>query len=301
MMLFTHQSFATICRLEAAQDEGSPTAAATSHMRGEKMRFAWNILRRRYSRWNPEPAPTCSRTPHVGGGGGRVCRPLPCKSQPDTSHRDVCGSSRANGGAWSGEQTDDDDDDAASHKPSESLQKATMQTAEALSATLATNRNCSFEITNVSSVYCLVNPKVYMSSGFCCHPPQPTVRSARTELCSFIKDDHTVTGAVGLLTYDLFHMQGRACSQRMAVMFSVPYDRNLYKNRLAVGVFEASRACDKKLYELMYDGKDTANFSRADASGSGVVYGTDQVDVRATMSTVGKAIIKLEFYDQLSR
>ncbi|XP_061557560.1 bryoporin-like [Phycodurus eques] len=176
-----------------------------------------------------------------------------------------------------------------------------MQTAEALSATLTTNRNCAFEITNVSSVYCLINPKVYMSSGFCHHPPQPTIRTMQTELCSFIKDDHTATGAVGLLTYDLFNMQTRVCSQRMAVMFSVPYDHNLYKNRLAVGVIEASRACDKKLYEQMYDGKDTSNFSRADANGSGLVYGTNEVDVRATMSTVGKAIVKLEFYDQLSR
>ncbi|XP_077414633.1 uncharacterized protein LOC144044235 [Vanacampus margaritifer] len=176
-----------------------------------------------------------------------------------------------------------------------------MQTAEALSATLTTNRNCSFEITNVSSVYCLINPKVYMSSGDCHHPPQPTIRSLHTELCSFTKDEHKATGAVGLLTYDLFHMQSRVCSQRMAIMFSVPYDHNLYKNRLAVGILAASCACDKKLYEQMYDGKDTSNFKRADASGSGIVHGTNQVDVRATMSTVGKAIIKVEFYDQLSR
>ncbi|XP_049601605.1 bryoporin-like [Syngnathus scovelli] len=176
-----------------------------------------------------------------------------------------------------------------------------MNTAEALSATLTTNTNCSFEITNVSSIYCLINPKVYMSSGFCQHPPQPTIRSGQTELCSFTKDDHTATGAVGLLTYDLFHMQSRACSLRMAVMFSVPYDHNLYKNRLAVGIFQTSRACDKKLYEQMYDGKDMNGFSRADANGSGLVYGTQQVDVRATMSTVGKAIVKVEFYDQLNR
>ncbi|XP_077380304.1 uncharacterized protein LOC144020548 [Festucalex cinctus] len=176
-----------------------------------------------------------------------------------------------------------------------------MNTAEALSATLTTNRNCAFEITNVSSVYCLINPKVYMSSGYCYHPPQPTIRSMHTELCSFTKDDHTATGTVGLLTYDLFHMQSRVCSHRMAIMFSVPYDHNLYKNRLAVGIFQVSRACDKKLYEQMYDGKDMSNFKRADASGSGMVHGTNQVDVRATMSTVGKAIVKVEFYDQLSR
>lgn len=33
------------------------------------------------------------------------------------------------------------------------------ETAEAVSATLTTNRNCTVEITNVSSFYCLINPK----------------------------------------------------------------------------------------------------------------------------------------------
>ncbi|KAE8283405.1 DELTA-sagatoxin-Srs1a [Larimichthys crocea] len=135
--------------------------------------------------------------------------------------------------------------------------KAKMpETAEAVSATLTTNRNCTIEITNVSANYCLINPKVYMSSGFSQHPPQPTVRTTKTEVCSFTKDDNTATGAVGLLTYDLFNMKSRFCSERMAIMFSVPYDYNLYKNRLAVGVVAQSHACDKHLYSQMYDGKD---------------------------------------------
>lgn len=33
------------------------------------------------------------------------------------------------------------------------------ETAEAVSATLTTNRHCTIEITNVSSSYCLINPK----------------------------------------------------------------------------------------------------------------------------------------------
>ncbi|XP_061838217.2 uncharacterized protein [Nerophis lumbriciformis] len=175
------------------------------------------------------------------------------------------------------------------------------QTAEAVSAILSTNRNCTIEITNVSSNYCLINPKVFMSSGFCHHPPQPTIRSTHTEVCSFIKDDHTATGAVGLLTYDLFHMQSRVSSQRIAVMFSVPYDHNLYKNRLALGVLEQSHNCDKKLYDQMYEGKDLSHFSRADATGSGLVFSANYVDVRGTMSTVGKAIVKVEIYDQMTR
>ncbi|XP_059204882.1 bryoporin-like [Centropristis striata] len=175
------------------------------------------------------------------------------------------------------------------------------ETAEAVSATLTTNRNCTIEITNVSTNYCLINPKVYMASGFSHHPPQPTVRSSMAEVCSFIKDDNTATGAVGLLTYDLFHMQSRVCSDRMAIMFSVPYDHNLYKNRLAIGVVEQSRACDKHLYDQLYDGKDLSNFARSESQGSGLEYGATYVDVRASMSSVGKAIVKVELYDKMGR
>ncbi|KAJ7992375.1 hypothetical protein DPEC_G00277870 [Dallia pectoralis] len=173
------------------------------------------------------------------------------------------------------------------------------ENAEAVSATLSTGRNCTVEITNVTSAYCLINPKVYMSSGFCHHPPQPTVRITQTEVCSFTKDDDTATGAVGVLTYDLFHMQRRVCSERVAVMFSVPYDYNFYKNWLAVGVFEATRPCDKQLYKHMYQEKDFSNFARSEANGSGLEYKANDVDLRATMSNVGKAIVKLELYDKI--
>lgn len=117
-------------------------------------------------------------------------------------------------------------------------------------------------------------------------------------VCSFVKDEVSPTGAVGVLTYDLFHAHIASCSERLAVMFSVPYDYNLYENRLAVGVFERSRACDEKLYELMCEGKDRSNFARAENSGSGLEYVASNVDLRATMSSIGKAIIKMELYDK---
>lgn len=138
-----------------------------------------------------------------------------------------------------------------------------------------------------------------MNSGFCKHPPQPTIRDNLSEVCSFIKDDHTATGAVGLLTYDLFHKRSMVCSQRMAIMFSVPYDRNLYKNRLAVGVVDQSQACDKNLYNQMYEGKDLTSFSRCENSGSGLEYNAQYVELRATMSTNGKAIVKVELYEKM--
>lgn len=85
----------------------------------------------------------------------------------------------------------------------------------------------------------------------------------------------------------------------MAIMFSVPFDHNLYKNQLAMGVFEQSRACDKQLYDRMYDGKDLSNFTRSEANGCGLEYKATYVDLRATMSTVGKAMVKVELYDKM--
>lgn len=140
-----------------------------------------------------------------------------------------------------------------------------------------------------------------MESGFSFSPPQPTVRTNRTEVCSFTKDDNTASGAVGVLTYELFNMHQSKCEEQMAVMFSVPFDYNFYKNWLGVGVFEHTQACDEKLYDLMYKGKTFTNFVRHEADGSGVTYQGGAVDVRACMSDEGRAIVKLEVYDRMGR
>lgn len=140
-----------------------------------------------------------------------------------------------------------------------------------------------------------------MESGFPYSPPQPTVRTTKTEVCSFTKDDNTASGAVGILTYELFDMHGRHCNEVIAIMFSVPFDYNFYKNWLAVGIFEHTRACDHKLYDHMYNGKDFTNFVRHESDGSGVVYKGRKLDVRACMSDEGRAIIKLELYDKMGR
>ncbi|XP_029977995.1 DELTA-sagatoxin-Srs1a-like [Sphaeramia orbicularis] len=175
------------------------------------------------------------------------------------------------------------------------------ETAEAHSAHLTTNRNCTVEVTNVTSRYCLTNPKVYMESGFNFSPPQPTVRSTMTEVCSFTKDDNTATGAAGVFTYEMYEMQTHKCTEVLAVMFSVPFDFNIYSNWLGLGIFDRSKACDEKLFNSMYHDKDCVGFVRQKSDGSGLLYTGSTVDLRATMSSEGKAIIKLEVYDRMSR
>lgn len=136
-----------------------------------------------------------------------------------------------------------------------------------------------------------------MESGYTHSPPQPTVRSGLTEVCSFTKDDDTACGSVGVVTYELFDVHRHCCEELVAVMFSVPFDYNFYKNWLAVGIFEHSQACDESLYKHMYDSKTMDNFARVEAKGSGLTFKGQKVDVRATMSEIGKAIVKLEVYE----
>ncbi|KAJ8364598.1 hypothetical protein SKAU_G00134290, partial [Synaphobranchus kaupii] len=186
------------------------------------------------------------------------------------------------------------------HQLSPTFRQVKMpETAEEFSSNLTTNRNCTVEITNVSSTFCLINPKVYMNSGYTFNPPQPTVRTTMTEVCSFSKKEDTASGSVGVLTYELFDMQKRHCNELIAVMFSVPFDYNFYKNWLGVGIFEHTRTCDEDLYKHMYYDKDMTNFTRAESTGSGLEYKGRVVDLRASMSNVGRSIIKLEVFDKM--
>lgn len=138
-----------------------------------------------------------------------------------------------------------------------------------------------------------------MESGFVFSPPQPTVRSGNTEVFSFTKDDNTASGAVGVLTYELWDTRNKKCCEKMAVMFSVPFDYNFYSNWLAVGIYESKQDCDEKLFKSMYNDNDSSNFVREKPNGSGLKYQGKVVDVRACMSDEGRAIVKLELYDTL--
>lgn len=174
------------------------------------------------------------------------------------------------------------------------------ETAEEFSSQLTTNRNCTIEITNLSNNFCLINPKVYMNSGYTFNPPQPTVRTTKTEVCSFTKKEDAASGSVGVLTYELFDMQNRHCNELIAIMFSVPFDYNFYKNWFGVGIFEHTRKCDEDLYKHMYYQDDPANFVRTESKGSGVEFKGRVAELRANMSNVGRAIIKLEVYDRMA-
>lgn len=124
------------------------------------------------------------------------------------------------------------------------------------------------------------------------------MRPLKTEVCNFSKSSAKTSGAVGVMTYDLFQKKDGSPKETLAIMFSVPYDYNLYKNWVAVGIYEQGKECDKKLYEEMYYNKEQQGFVRQEAEGSCLTYEGKNLDIMCTMSPLGRAIMKVEVWDK---
>ncbi|KAM4525744.1 DELTA-stichotoxin-Hcr4a-like [Fundulus diaphanus] len=173
------------------------------------------------------------------------------------------------------------------------------ESAETLAANLKSRRNVTVEITNLTSEYCLINPKVFLDSGCISSPPQPTIRPLKTEVCNFSKISAKPTGAVGVLTYELFRRGTNSAKEIIAIMFSVPYDMNMYKNWFAVGIYNQGKECNEGLYKEMYYNKEQKGFVRQEASGCGLNFDGNSLEIKATMSPTGKSMMKLEIWDKL--
>nr|XP_020479076.1 DELTA-sagatoxin-Srs1a-like [Monopterus albus]XP_020479077.1 DELTA-sagatoxin-Srs1a-like [Monopterus albus] len=158
------------------------------------------------------------------------------------------------------------------------------------------HRNCSVEINNSSGSYTLANPRVFIESGCCEVPLPPMLGPCSAASALFNKTTGAATGAIGVFTYDLFNADLNDYSHVMAVMFSVPYDRNLYSNWFAVGIFDRGNNCDYSLYDIMYNGSES-NFVRTKADGSCISYEGDYVIVSASMSDSGEAVLRVDVND----
>uniref|UniRef100_A0A672FKH7 DELTA-sagatoxin-Srs1a n=1 Tax=Salarias fasciatus TaxID=181472 RepID=A0A672FKH7_SALFA len=129
---------------------------------------------------------------------------------------------------------------------------------------------------------------------YCCAAPfPPSIRSNALESALFIKTPHTACGSVGVVTYDLLNNDSSQRREKIAVMFSNPYDFNSHSNLYAVGVFDVSRECDENLYhEMYYETNDS--FVRSKPDGKVLSYRGKEVTINATMSDAYQAVIKVE-------
>ncbi|XP_053708400.1 actinoporin-like protein [Synchiropus splendidus] len=173
------------------------------------------------------------------------------------------------------------------------------ETAEAVAADIKARRSITIELSNVTHNYCLINPRVYLDNGETHNPPQPTVPPLHTELCTFTKTGGKATGAVGVLTYNLLERSQSNFIETVAIMFSVPWDYNLYKNWFAVGIFDRGIECNEALFKKMYYDKKPEGFVREHADGSGINYVGKYLDIKATMCPMGRSIMKVEVWDKV--
>ncbi|XP_030294129.1 DELTA-sagatoxin-Srs1a-like [Sparus aurata] len=162
----------------------------------------------------------------------------------------------------------------------------------------AGHRQCTIEVTNKSSHYTLCYVGVYINSGFCATPLPLKIKPSSSGNALFSKTGGTVRGAVGVFTYDLYNKSKGQTAGRIAVMFSVPFNFNLYDNWYAVGVFEKSRACNYDLYYQMY--YYTGNMFTREIAGNGIERMNGPVAITASMTNSYQPILSLEVRDNLS-
>ncbi|XP_029997741.1 DELTA-sagatoxin-Srs1a-like [Sphaeramia orbicularis] len=155
------------------------------------------------------------------------------------------------------------------------------------------NRQCSVEITNNCSKYVLSKPSVHIVSGFCADPLPPLINPWSSGNALFAKTPNTACGSVGVFTYDLVDHVKKETTMKIAVMFSVPYDFNLYSNWFAVGIFDKYTVCNYELYYKMYYDNDKT-FTRSKADGNSLTHEDSDVTVMATMSNSYQPVMKVE-------
>ncbi|XP_028268218.1 DELTA-sagatoxin-Srs1a-like [Parambassis ranga] len=154
-------------------------------------------------------------------------------------------------------------------------------------------RRCSIEIQNKSSMFTLSNPCVHCVSGYNEAPLPPTLSPSETGSALFLSTPTTARGSVGVFTYDLQNPLNMQFYGKIAVMFSVPYDFNLYSNWYAVGMFDMDKHCDKHLYKEMYYNTELG-FVRGKAKGPSLAHTGPNVTIRATMSDSYQPVLKVQ-------
>uniref|UniRef100_A0A672FHB5 Uncharacterized protein n=1 Tax=Salarias fasciatus TaxID=181472 RepID=A0A672FHB5_SALFA len=164
---------------------------------------------------------------------------------------------------------------------------------QAISQVAPTHRQCHITITNGCSSFYLSNPRWYIDSGSCATPFPPTIRSSDSGSALFIKTPDTARGAIAVITYDLLNNDSNQTIEKIAVMFSNPYDLKAHSNLFAVGILDNSRECDKLLYDEMETG--TGNFFvRRKTDGNVLSYRGKRVTIQATMSDSPQPAMKVE-------
>ncbi|XP_075999280.1 uncharacterized protein LOC142992661 isoform X2 [Genypterus blacodes] len=175
---------------------------------------------------------------------------------------------------------------------------AAVAIGSAIASVAPTHRQCTIEVMNECANYMLCNPRMFIEDGGCTIPLSLSIRSRACGTAEFSKTPNTAYGSVGVFTYDLRHNTTKKSTEKFAVMFSVPYNYDVYKNWYAVGIFDISKPCDHDLYDEMYNDTDQAFVRGTPSRVPSITYEGEHVTIVATMSDCYLPVIKVQMKDK---
>uniref|UniRef100_A0A8P4JX45 Uncharacterized protein n=1 Tax=Dicentrarchus labrax TaxID=13489 RepID=A0A8P4JX45_DICLA len=170
------------------------------------------------------------------------------------------------------------------------------EVGESIAKIIPTQRKCTVEIANESSSYSLCNPRVHIESGRCTVPLPPSIQPNSTGEALFAKTPNTAQGSVGILTYDLLNNTTKTSSNKMAVLYQVPFNLKLKSKMYAVGIFDISTECNRDLFREMSKNTNTT-FVRGKAKGPSLTHKSQNVTIMAAMSNCHEPVMKVQVSD----
>ncbi|CAL8391192.1 unnamed protein product [Arctogadus glacialis] len=154
-------------------------------------------------------------------------------------------------------------------------------------------RTCLVEIYDTCGVYALSDPGLFLVSGECISPLPPQIKKRSKASGNFTSTLLTARGSVGVFTYDLVHHQHKDYNAVLAVMFSVPFDYNLYSNWCGAGIFNRGTDCDNDLFDLMYYGSEMG-FVRVKGGAAARTFKGEIVEVAVNITDSSRAVLSVE-------
>lgn len=127
-------------------------------------------------------------------------------------------------------------------------------------------------------------------------PLSPRIRLSCTGAALVSKTPYTGRGFSGVFTYDLLDNTTRETSERLAVLFKVPYVITKRQNEYALGLFDVSRECNTNLYKDLATNTDST-VVRGQTKGPSLTFASKNVTIRATMSHDRSPVLKVDLDD----
>ncbi|XP_041051861.1 DELTA-actitoxin-Ate1a-like [Carcharodon carcharias] len=118
------------------------------------------------------------------------------------------------------------------------------------------NRSVLVQIANNTENKLFTSPATYIYSGYIYSKPTPLINPGMKGEALFVRTSGTARGSVGVLTYTFGHTQ-------VSLLFSNPYDYNLYSTFFALYIpYEPEQTDENLYYKMYYELVPSCNFAK---------------------------------------